>query len=100
MRFANEDGYGELNNFPGCNQITVSNHAFIYKVKRGQGKGHQNHKLRVERAKFMGYDYLMCTVKADNVAELKILNRGDFKELDEFINSETGSTIKIFGKKL
>ena len=34
MRFANEYGYGELNNFPGCNQLTVSNHAFIYHKDR------------------------------------------------------------------
>ena len=100
MRFANEDGYGELNSFPGCNQIVVSNHAFIYKNKRGQGKGHRNHQLRGERAKFLGYDYLICTVKANNIAELKILDKGGFKELDEFDNSETGSTIKLYGKKI
>ena len=67
MRFANEDGYCELNSFPGCNQIVVSNHAFIYPEKRGKGLGSKNHKLRVERAKFLGYDYFICTVKADNI---------------------------------
>ncbi len=100
MRFANENGYCELNTFPGCNQIVVSNHAFIYKDKRGKGLGNENHKLRVERAKFMGYNYLLCTVKANNIAELAILKKNNFKELDEFLNSESGNLVKIFGKKL
>ena len=100
MRFANEDGYCELNSFPGCSQIVVSNHAFIYPEKRGKGKGHVNHKLRVERAKFMGYDYLMCTVRADNAIELKILYANKFKYLDEFKNSESGNSVILFGKKL
>lgn len=100
MRFANENGYCELNPFPGCSQIVVSNHAFIYPDKRRKGLGSLNHELRVNRAKFMGYDYILCTVKADNVAELAILKKYNFKELDEFLNSETGNLVKLFGKKL
>lgn len=100
MRFSNEYGYCELNTFPGCNQIVVSNHAFIYPQHRGKGKGHENHKLRIERASFMGYDYLLCTVRSTNTPELKILDKNGFKELDEFRNSETGNSVKIFGKKL
>jgi hypothetical protein len=98
MRFANEDGYCELNPFPGCSQIVVLNHAFIYPEKRRQGKGSVNHKLRVERAKFMGFNYLICTVKANNTAELAILNKNKFKELDQFLNTESGNLVKIFGK--
>jgi predicted GNAT superfamily acetyltransferase len=100
MRFANESGYCELNSFPGCSQIVVSNHAFIYPEKRGKGEGTINHKLRIERAKFMGFDYLLCTVKADNKAELSILYKNKFKYLDEFLNSETGNSVILFGKKL
>lgn len=100
MRFANDFGYCELNPFPGCNQIVVSNHAFIYPQHRGKGHGNDNHKLRVERAKFMGYDYLLCTVRATNGPELAILKKNGFKELDEFTNTETGNRVKIFGKQL
>jgi hypothetical protein len=100
MRFANENGYGELNNFPGCNQITVSNHAFIYPNQRGKGKGDENHKLRLKRAKLMGYDYMVCTVIDSNVAQRRILTKNNWKELDEFKSSETGHTIIIYGKKL
>lgn len=100
MRFANENGYCELNPFPGNSQIVVSNHAFIYHSKRGKGLGNDNHKLRVERATFLGFDYLICTVKSDNKAELAILKKNNFKELDEFLNTNTGNLNKIFGKQL
>jgi L-amino acid N-acyltransferase YncA len=100
MRFANENGYCELNPFPGNSQIVVSNHAFIYPDKRGKGLGRKNHQLRVERATFLGYDYLICTVKGDNEVELNILKKEGFKELDSFLNTNTGNINKIFGKQL
>ncbi|GAG53067.1 unnamed protein product [marine sediment metagenome] len=100
MRFANEYGYGELNNFPGCNQLTVSNHAFIFPKDRGKGNGSENHKLRLKRAKSLGYDYIMCTVIHTNTPELRILKKNNWKELDRFKNKESGNTVIIFGKKL
>lgn len=100
MRFANENGYCELNPFPGNSQIAISNHAFIYPSKRGKGHGTANHDLRIKRATFLGYDYLMCTVKADNVAQLAILKKNGFKELDQFLNTNTGNLNKLFGKSL
>jgi predicted GNAT superfamily acetyltransferase len=100
QRFSNEYGYFELNQFPCCSQIAVSNHATVFKRHRGQGHGHRNHNLRVERAKILGFDYLMCTVQATNEAQLSIMKEGGFKELDRFMNSETEHEIIIFGKKL
>ena len=96
MRFSNEWGFCELNPFPCMSQIVVSNHAFIYPEMRGEGKGTANHSLRVERAKFMGYDYMMCTVVSTNVPQLKIVNKEGFKKLDAFVNRETGNLVFIF----
>lgn len=98
MRFANEFGFCELNSFPGSPQIVVSNAAYIYPKFRGKGAGRLNHELRVARAKFLGYDYLMCTVCANNTPELAIMKEHSFKELDEFVSTTTGHVIKIFGK--
>ena len=100
MRYANENGYCELNSFPGNSQIVVSNHAFIYPEKRGKGFGSENHKLRRERAAFLGYDYMICTVKSTNSPELFILAKEGFKELDRFVNTNTGNVNIIFGKSL
>ena len=98
MRFSNKFGYCELNNFIGNSQIVISNHAFIYPKYRGQGNGTKNHIKRVERAQKLGYDYMICTVRADNVAELAILKKRGWKQLDEFKNTNTGNQVLIFGK--
>jgi RimJ/RimL family protein N-acetyltransferase len=98
MRFGNEYGYCELNDFPGNSQIVVSNHAFIYPKYRGKGHGTENHIKRVDRAKDLGYDYMICTVRKNNVAELAILKKEGWKELDEFKNTNTGNDVLIYGK--
>lgn len=100
MRFANEFGFCELNSFPGCNQIVISNHGYIYPHHQGKGHGTTNHRLRIQRAKWLGYDYVLCTVRSENTKECSILQKNDFKELDEFYNSKTKQHIKLFGKKI
>jgi L-amino acid N-acyltransferase YncA len=100
QRFSNEFGYFDLNQFPCCSQIAVSNHATVFEKHRGKGHGHKNHNLRIERAKILGFDYLMCTVKASNAAQLSIMKKGGFRELDRFYNSESEHEVIIFGKKL
>jgi len=100
MRFANENGFYELNPFPGCNQIVVSNHSLVYKNKRGNGAGTREHTLRLEKIKFLGYDYVICTVKSDNIPQIKILKSHQWKLLDSFINNETGNEVFIYGKQV
>ncbi len=100
QRFSNEHGYFILNQFPCCSQIAVSNHATVFKKHRGEGHGHKNHELRVERARMLGFDYLMCTVRASNAPQIAIMTKGGFKELDRFFNSESEHEVIIFGKKL
>lgn len=100
MRFSTGHGFYELNPFPGCNQIVVSNHSFIEKDKRGQGLGTSDHKHRLMHIKEVGYDYAICTVREDNLPQLKILARFGWKQLDKFFNKETEHTVLIFGKAI
>lgn len=100
MRFSNENGFCELNPFPGCNQIVVSNHAFIFPEKRGKGEGRKNHQLRVQRAKDLGYDLVLCTVRSNNVRELAILTTEKWEKLTTFKNSETGNMVELWMKLL
>ena len=100
MRFANQDGFSELNNFPGCNQIVVSNHAFIYPSKRGQGKGQEQHSTRLFRARELGYNYIICTVNQANDVERHILLKNRWSLLDSFLNEETGHVVEIWGRIL
>lgn len=100
MRYSTKDGFYELNAFPGCNQIVVSNHAFIDPTKRGQGKGRQVHVKRLKHATELGYDYLISTVVATNVAQIKILKSTGWMKLDGFFNKETGHLVEIWGRSL
>ena len=100
MRFANEFGYCELNPFPGCNQIVVSNHGVIFEQHRGVGNGHKNHHLRVDRAKALGYDLMLCTVRSNNKPEKAILKAAHWVKVFEFRNSESGHDIEIWVKTL
>lgn len=98
MRFATPFGYYELNPFPGCNQIVVSNHSFVSLKVRGQGIGKRQHAARLDHIRQLGYNYTICTVKASNEAQLRILTAANWKRLDEFYNTETENTVYIYGK--
>lgn len=100
MRFATSYGHYELNNFPGCAAIVVSNHAFVHKQHRRLGLGNINHMQRLQHAQKLGYNYILCTVQSTNTIQLKILKKHKWKQLDTFINDETEHTIMLFGKTL
>ena len=102
MRFSDEFGFYELNPFPGCNQIVVSNHAFIYPEYRGKGYGQVQHEARLEKARELGYDLILCTVNSKNLAEIHILRKYGWVEHHDsrFVNSETSNTIQVWAKRL
>jgi RimJ/RimL family protein N-acetyltransferase len=100
MRFSNEYGFCEINSIPGCTQLAIFNHAFIYKEHRGKGHGLDNHKLRLKRAKQMGYDCAMCTVRAGNEAQIAILRSNGWTRVFEFHNIETEHDVQVWMRKL
>lgn len=101
MRFSDDNGgFFELNPFPGCNQVVVSNHSWIAPDKRGQGLGTKVHNERLSLMEKLGYDYALCTVKSGNFAQIAILNKAGWKQLDAFMNRETNNVVLIYGKGL
>jgi len=99
MRYeTSSGGFYELNPFPGCNQIVISNHSFVPKQARGKGIGTRDHSDRLEQIESLGYDYAICTVKEDNIPQIKILEKNYWKHLDTFTNRETENTVRIYGK--
>lgn len=97
MRFTSAFGHYELNPFPGSNQITVKNHAFV-NIK-GQGNGSKQHFESNEKAAELGYDYMLCTVREDNVAQIHILTAHGWNFFDSFLSTETGNVVQIWGRK-
>lgn len=100
MRFGDSHGHYELNPFPGCSAIVVSNHAFIRPDCRGQGLGQCQHRDRIEKAIELGYNMMICTVRADNRVEKHILDKNGWCFFTSFLNKETGHNIEIWGKHL
>lgn len=93
-------GHYELNNFPGCNQIVISNHSCIYPEYRGKGFGLELAKEKISRAKEEGFDYMIATVVSANIVQLKIMEKNGWKLLDTFFNRESGNEVNIFGRTL
>ena len=93
-------GHYELNNFPGCNQIVISNRSCIHPEFRGQGLGKQLAAEKIAVATQDGYDYMIATVVSTNTAQLKIMAENNWTLLDSFSNRETGNEINIFGRRL
>lgn len=93
-------GHYELNHFPGCNQIVISNHSCIYPEYRERGFGRLLAKEKIEVARQDGYDYMIATVVSTNTAQLKIMEKNGWTLLDTFFNRESGNEVNIFGRRL
>lgn len=100
MRFKTVSGFYELNPFPGCSQLVVSNHAFVRKELRGKGAGRTAHRARLQHARDLGYDAIICTVRADNAAQKHILSTEGWQKSAEFFNKETERFVEIWTKVL
>lgn len=93
-------GFYEINSFPGCNQLAVSNNVFLEKEYRGKGFGQNFQEDREQHLKYLGYDAVICTVKAGNAAEIHLLEKNGWKPIFSFFNRETENNIIIYAKKL
>lgn len=98
MRFGDDRGSYEIENLPGSPQVAVSIHSFIFKEKRGKGYGKAMHLERLAKLKELGYDYVLCTVRDDNKAEIHILETNGWRYLDMFYSSATGNLVQLFAR--
>lgn len=100
MRYWSPCGFYELNPFPGCNQIVVSNHAFINPEDRGQGFGRKQHQSRLEEIASLGYDVAVCTVNESNTREIDMLKRNGWLWAFSFKNRETNNQVQFWYKRM
>lgn len=93
--------YGEITSLPGCAQVGVSHGVYIPVDKRGNGAGTEANRRRVTSMKVdYGYDYALCTADLNNTAQVAVLTKTGWKQLDTFLSSNTGHTVGLFGRKL
>lgn len=100
MRFSNEYGSCEISDLPGCDQIAVSHSAFILPELRHKGYGSYNHLARLHRMHDMHYDLALCTTRADNLPQIRILAKNGWKRLYSFNSKKTGSHVILWVRDL
>lgn len=97
MRFSMAPyGYYEFNTFPGCSQLIVSNHAYIKPEQRGKGFGQLQQLQKLELAAQLGYNCIICTVRADNEREKHILKKNGWKFVHSFFNTQSEHLVEIW----
>lgn len=101
MRIVDSSGwvFGELDSLPGCSQVVVS-HAVFNRGPRGFGHGSKAHSERLKLMYKLGYDYALCTVRADNLPQNQIMKKFGWHRLTLFTSEKTKSLIYIYGKPL
>lgn len=80
MKFENEYGSYEINEFPGNRNLCISNAAFIKPECRGKGFGKKQHLERLQKMWELGYRVAICTVSESNQIEEYILKSFGWKQ--------------------
>lgn len=79
--------------------IAISHGVWLYSHYRGMGHGGRAHMERLESLKKAGYNYVVCTVREDNKAQLHILLKNGWVKLATTASS-VGSPIYLMGRDL
>lgn len=98
MRVSTAVSVYELDNLPGSSQVCVSHSMFVKPEHRGQGLADQEHKDRLAAIKDLGYDYAICTVDKSNAAQVHLLEKNGWTNLDFFWSQKTGHSVGIYGR--
>ena len=98
MRFADEYGHYELSPFPGNGSVCISHGAFIKPWYRGKGHGKAQHASRLDQARKLGYTYIVATIRDDNTAEVSIVQKQGWRQLDDICDGEYG--VSLWGMQL
>ena len=77
-------GRGTIELLPGF-QCTLgwSHSAHIHWTHRGKGLGTEAHMARLAKAKEIGFKYLMCSIRTDNMAQRAILKKAGWIKLHD-----------------
>ena len=101
--FSNEDipaGSFMFYPMPGCCGIVVSTGTYLHKQFRGGQLSRDFRVLKERIAKELGYSCMIATTKMDDIPARKNMEKGNYKFVEEFVNSRTGNRLGIGGKLL
>lgn len=95
-----EIGHFDLDPFPGCHFVGISHALEIKPEYRNKGYGTQAHKDRLDIARSLGYQILLCTIRSTNKAQVKILRKYGWKIVKEFSNIRANRSVTLYYKDL
>lgn len=91
---------GSIDDLPGCSQIAVFHSSFVLPEFRKNGIGQKAHKERLQMAKSLGYDAAICTVNAENEAQVQILRSNGWILIMTFVSKKTQNTVSVYMKEI
>lgn len=100
MRYNHWGVISDISPLPGCDTIAVLNSVWMPVAQREQGFGTIAHAVRLEEAKHLGYQQVICTVHSENKAEKAILAKYRWMKVSEYVSNKTGHTVETYVKVL
>lgn len=100
MKIRTAHTVSDIDNFWGNPQVGISHGMYVYPWDRGKGYGTGEHQDRLQQFRNLGYDYVLCTVNAANLPQIKILEKHGWKHLDEYPSTKTNHMVRIYGRSL
>lgn len=96
-RICHHTGACEITSLPGQSQVAVCHGFFIHENHRKHGNSHLLKAVQRHTLQSMRYDYAICTVSANNLAQKATLTQAGWTKLAEFRNHRSSETTELWG---
>lgn len=95
-----EIGHFTMSTMPGCRPVIICNNVGVTEAFRHHGIGNWMQELRLRAAQIAGIKILLCTVRATNQFQLRIMQKYGWKELNSFVNPNTDNKVILFMREI
>lgn len=92
MRYSYAIGFFEIDTMPNQPSMALCHSFVVHEQFRGSGFGIDLKEKQMSKLIADGYTAAICTVQSSNAAQLKILNRFDWKQVGQFQDARNGQT--------
>lgn len=99
-RYSGSNGAFYVSPLPGNSQVAVTHGTFVPKRLRRKGKGHELKMQQLIALEKDQYNYTLCTVRADNEAQRRVLKKAGYRLLDSFTSHQTDALTELWGREV